>query len=265
MKIISCFGIYTITIVSLLLCACDDDEIQPNETGELTLKFDNRAGNSDLQLNTGYINSSGETFSITTLNYYISNIRLGTASGQDYEVPQDSSYFLVSENDPGSQLVKLRNIPAGDYNQITFIIGVDSLRSTMDVSRRQGVLDPAQGHDGMYWTWNSGYIFFKMEGTSPVAPAEQHHKFYYHIGGFGGYSTPSLNNIREKTIDMGNARAEVRAARSPEVHLHVDVLQLFSNPETIRIAEHSLVMFSEYSKTISANYVNMFRYDHVHN
>ena len=74
------------------------------------------------------------------------------------------------EDHEESQEVVLKNIPAGDYNQITFTIGVDSLRSTMDVSKRPGVLDPAQGHDGMYWTWNSGYIFFKMEGISPAAP-----------------------------------------------------------------------------------------------
>ena len=169
------------------------------------------------------------------------------------------------EEDDESQEVVLKDIPADDYNKILFTIGVDSLRSTMDITKRQGVLDPAKGKDDMYWTLNLGYIFLKMEGISPVAPADQDHKFYYHIGGYGGYNTPSLNNIREATIDMGNAVAQVRTNKAPEVHLHVDVLEFFKNPSTITIAEHPSVMNSDYSQTVSANYVNMFKYNHAHN
>lgn len=248
-----------------MLSACDDDEGTPLGEGQLLIEFDNRVGEEDLALNTDYTNAQGETFRLTKLNYYISNIILKTDGGVEFVVPQDSSYFLILEDDELSQQLRLKNIPSGNYNHISFTIGVDSLRSTMNITKRQGVLDPAQGHDGMYWTWNSGYIFFKMEGTSPQVSADQDHKFYYHIGGYGGYDTPGINNIQEKTIDMGNAVAQVRPEKAPEVHLHVDVLELFSNPTTISLAEHSLVMFSEYSKTVSANYVNMFKYDHVHN
>lgn len=245
--------------------ACDsDDDISPAETGSIRIEFDARAGEEDLELNKNYVNASGETFSVTKLNYYISNIRLKTNSGNEYVVPQDSSYFLIMEEHDESQTIVINNVPAGDYNEITFIVGVDSLRSTMDISRRTGVLDPAQGHDGMYWVWNSGYIFFKMEGISPSAPGPEN-KFYYHIGGFGGYDAPTINNIREVTVGMGNMRAEVRAAKSPKVHLHADVLEFFKNPAIIQIAEHPTVMLSDYSTTVSGNYVNMFRFDHVHN
>ena len=256
--------LYIFLWISLLSIGCDD-EPQIQGEGQLTIEFDNRVGDDDLVLGTVYINSSNETFTLSKLNYYISNIKLRTNDDREFVVPQDSSYFLVMEDDEESQEVVIKNIPAGDYNQITFTIGVDSVRSKMDITERQGVLDPAQGHDGMYWTWNSGYIFFKMEGTSPAAPADADHKFYYHIGGYGGYDTPGLNNIREATIALGNSVAQVRPNKAPEVHLHVDVQEMFQNPETISIGQHPLVMFAEYSKTVSANYVNMFKYDHVHN
>ncbi|HET6540185.1 MAG TPA: hypothetical protein VFG46_06855 [Chryseolinea sp.] len=64
---------------------------------------------------------------------------------------------------------------------------------------------------------------------------------------------------------MGNAVAQVRTNKAPEVHLHVDVLEFFKNPSTISIAAHPAVMNDDYSKTVSGNYVNMFKYDHVHN
>ena len=252
-------------LILFLFAGCDDSESPQGGTGKLVIEFDNRAGDDDLVLNQDYVNSSDETFSVSKLNYYISNIILTRKDGGQFIVPQDSSYFLISEEDEHSQRFALHNVPAGDYNKISFIIGVDSLRSTMDVSKRQGVLDPAQGHDGMYWTWNSGYIFFKMEGTSPSAPADQDHKFYYHVGGYGGYDTPGLNNVREKTIDMGSAIAQVRMDKAPEIHFHVDLFEFFKHPEAISIAEHPAVMFSDYSRTVSANYLNMFKYDHVHN
>lgn len=256
--------LYLLIFFTMAMVACDDDP-SPEGSGQLTIEFDNRAGNENLELLKDYVNDKGETFQVTKLNYYISNIRLETADGKVFIVPQDSSYFLIMEEHEASQYIHLKNIPSGNYNQVTFTIGVDSLRSTMDVSKRQGVLDPAQGHDGMYWTWNSGYIFFKMEGTSPAAPLEQDNKFYYHIGGYGGYETPAINNIRERKLDMGTAVAQVRPEKIPQIHVHVDVLEFFRNPVGISIADHSLVMFSEYSTTVSANYVNMFKYHHVHN
>lgn len=256
---------FAISLLLIITAGCNDDEPAPGEKGTLTLEFDTRAGDEDFLLGKNYINASNETFNINKLNYYISNIRLTTMDNKVFTVPQDSSYFMIREEDKNTQRVVLKNIPTGDYNSIAFLIGVDSLRSTMDLSKRPGVLDPAQGHDGMYWAWNSGYIFFKMEGVSPAAPAEQENKFIYHIGGFGGYSSPTINNIREKVIDMGNARAEVRTTKSPEVHLHVDVLEFFKTPVNVSIAENPTVMFSTYSATISTNYVSMFKYDHVHN
>ena len=71
------FFLYGITCVLLLMSSCDDDEsLTHGETGQLKIEFDNRAGEEDLELNTDYINSNGETFRVSKLNYYISNIIL---------------------------------------------------------------------------------------------------------------------------------------------------------------------------------------------
>ena len=265
MKFTNILVLYIILFLSSVLTGCEDNDMHSNEKGMLRIEFDSRFGNDDLELDTDYTNSSGEAFRISRLNYYISNLRLHTISGSEFVVPQDSSYFLIMEDKPDSHHIIINGIPAGDYNAVTFTIGVDSLRSTLDISRRTGVLDPARGHDGMYWTWNSGYIFFKMEGTSPSAPLDQENRFYYHIGGYGGYDALTLNNIRETTISMGSARVEVRAHKSPKLHLYVDVEEFFKGPNPFKIGDHSLVMFSEFSLKVSENYVNMFKYDHIHN
>ncbi len=46
-----------------------------------------------------------------------------------------------------------------------------------------GDLDPV---NGMFWSWQSGYINFKIEGVSPSCNTRKN-KFQFHIG---GYQTP---------------------------------------------------------------------------
>ncbi|MEC5144767.1 MbnP family protein [Chitinophaga sp. 212800010-3] len=256
----------------VFFASCKKDDVKPSEnTGvkaTLSVQFDNIAGDKNLQLNTGaYVNAAGESFKVSLLQYYISNIKVRNASGEEFAVPQDSSYFLVSEASASSQFVKVK-VPEGDYRTLTFTLGVDSLRSTMDISRRTGVLDPSGGMEGMYWTWNSGYIFFKMEGISDAAPADPsgQHKFRYHIGGFGGYNAVTFNNIKTITIDLNaGGIAKVRQGREANIHLMVDILKMFNGSKNISIAANPTVMFSEFSTIVANNYTQMFHHDHTEN
>jgi hypothetical protein len=183
-------------------------------------------------------------------------------------VPQDSSYFLIKESEPDTRFARVK-VPEGNYTSVSFLLGVDSLRSTMDISKRTGVLDPSGGmDDGMYWGWNSGYIFLKMEGTSPQAPLDPTgvRKYRYHIGGFGGYSAPTINNIKKITIDL-NSRgiAQVRTNRSANVHLMVDISKVLSGTTNVSLANNPQVMFSDYSVNVANNYASMFVHDHTEN
>lgn len=260
-------------VLSLVLfaSACKKEKVAP--TGEslapLSVEFDNIVGATNLLLNTyEYTNAAGETFKVNLLQYYVSNFKFYKADGTEYIVPQDSSYFLIKESDGETRFAKM-NVPEGDYTKLVFTLGVDSLRSTMDIDRRTGVLDPSGGmDDGMYWGWNSGYIFFKFEGTADAAPIDGsgQNKFRYHIGGFGGYSAPSINNIREIAIDLTTSgEAHVRKDRNSNIHLMVDIGKVFSGINTISIATNPTVMFGDLSAKIADNYVEMFTHDHTEN
>lgn len=273
MKAFNYLILSVLTVLSFGSCSKNDGpEPDQNLTGNLQLKFDHIVGSKKLQLNTGeYINAAGEQFTIDQLKYYVSNVKLHTANGGEYVVPQDESYFLVDASVSESQFVDIE-VPEGDYTRLTFIIGVDSLRSTMPVEARTGVLDPAGDHHsgGMYWSWNSGYIFFKMEGRSPAIdlagdPTGQH-RYRYHIGGFGGYDAPTINNIKTVSIDLSRAgTANVRNGLSSNVHLFVDLSKVFSGSTTVSLVEHPTVMFGDYSQFIANNYQAMFVHDHTHN
>ena len=176
---------FSILSIVILFASCKKDEVfqyNSNLKGSLTVEFDNIAGAADLQLNTGlYTNASGETFKVTKLKYYVSNFVLTTSDNTIVKVPQDSCYFLIDESNAASHKPAL-TVPEGEYKTLTFMVGVDSIRSTQDISQRIGVLDPTTAGGDMYWGWNSGYIFLKLEGSLSSSAKN----FMYHIGGFGG-------------------------------------------------------------------------------
>lgn len=265
-------------ILALSTAACVGEDPGPDlgKTGEFSIEFDNIVGEETFGLAPRtYTNAKGEEFSIKLLQYFISNIKLYTESGEEYIVPQEESYFLVQGSDRDTRFTKV-TVPEGDYSRVSFVLGVDSVRNTMPVDQRPGVLsfDPAHGHEGggMYWGWNSGYIFFKFEGTCDLISDDQqgdptgNKQFKYHIGGFGGYSAPTLNNIKEITVELNRAGiAQVREGLRSNVHLFVDVMKVFDGQHSFSIPQHPNVMFSDYSVNIANNFKEMFSHDHTEN
>lgn len=261
--------------VMVLLCvgtvclfSCKRKIIEPANSalqGKIVLKFDNIVGTQTLIRGETYINPlTGESFQVTSLRYFVSNIKLHKADGSEYVVPQDDSYFLIDEEKSNSKRIVI-NVPENDYVSVTFIIGVDSLRNTMPLDKRKGALDISGEAQGMYWTWNSGYIFFFFEGISPQLN-HQDEEFRYHIGFYGGYSTPTLNNIRSTTLDFGRDVAKVRKDKTPEVHIMLDLLRVFNGSTfVLKIAENQEIMFSPISAKIADNVKEAFFYDHIHN
>ncbi|MHA8051285.1 MbnP family protein [Aquirufa sp. ROCK-SH2] len=246
--------------------ACQKDDLDTfgvNDKNQIILDLDHRVGAQTLVLNdTKYTNASKEDFTVSTFNYFISNIILKNESGENFI---SNDYFLIKESETNSQQPILTNVPAGNYSEISFIIGVDSLKSTSAVDQRTGVLDPAAyGNDNMYWSWNSGYIFLKLEGISSKAPLNSAglNKFQYHIGGFGGRSSVTTNNLRKITLKLPQ-QITVRKNISPSIHFIVDIQKIFGTSNLI--STEPVIMNPSNGKKIADNYQSMFSIDHVHN
>lgn len=254
-------------VAVVLGCKKDEvDAIGANDKNNITLEFDNRVGTQALALGTTtYKNSAGEDFTVTTFNYFISNVALKKSDGTVVKFPDQ--YFLVRQADSKTLLPVLKDVPAADYTQLSFVVGVDSTKSISDVSQRTGVLDPTSyGDDNMYWSWNSGYIFAKLEGTSPVVPKNSAgiNKYELHIGGFGGRTAVTPNNLRTVTLTMDEA-ATVRKSIAPTIHLVADFSKIFNAVSTIKLAETNSVHSPAAGTPIANNYQKMFTVDHVHN
>lgn len=111
------------------------------------------------------------TLKVNQLKYYVSSIVL-LSDGKRSFVERDS-YHLVDHEDEETTMIIL-NLPVDvGYDKIQFNIGVDSATNMTGV--HGGDLDPTKG---MYWTWQSGYINFKLEAEI------DNEEVSYHIGGF---------------------------------------------------------------------------------
>ena len=217
----------------------------PSAGGKLSIVFDHYVDDKILLLDTvQYKNELGQPFTVTKLRYYIGNIHLKKTGGPDVIV---DDYYLIDEEEPLSKKIILNNIPSGEYTGIDFIIGVDSIHNCSGA--QSGALDPV---NAMFWAWNTGYIFLKLEGLSNASKSSGH-MLEYHIG---GYKAPA-NCIRRVHIDIaGNVK--LNKAHDIKIALKVDIAKLFGANNRIDFTKLSSVTDFHNATIIADNYSQMF-------
>lgn len=203
-------------ILSLITAFCFiSSPANSQQSYNVQIHFHHFVGEQSLQLDSIYQNKLNESFSVRKFRYYISNIRFyDTLKNLNYLAK--NKYFLVDENNPESKIIAL-NIPAGSYQKISFLIGVDSIRNVSGA--QTGALDPL---NDMFWTWRSGYVMAKLEGTSPVSTLPRR-MFEYHIGGFSG-----ANNVLRSTDLHLSLGIGIKGNKSTVINISVDLNAWFS-------------------------------------
>ncbi len=217
---------------------------KPSPKTQVHIQFTNYVGNTILQLDSTYKNDLGQIFKVANFKYYISNICFKNASGKNYVI-QD--YFLVNELEEETKQITLNNVPEGSYTSIEFMIGVDSLHNCSGL--QSGALDPV---NGMFWAWNTGYVFLKLDGQAPASKSTGH-IFEYHIG---GYKQPA-NSIRKITLNFKNNKV-VSASNPLTLSIKADVLEILKTPTTIDFTKLSGVTDTRNASIIANNYADMF-------
>ncbi|MBC9930357.1 MbnP family protein [Chitinophaga qingshengii] len=230
-------------------CAKKDkaqDPPPPAYYTRLGLEFSHEMNGSPLVRNTQpYTNPAGETFLVTKFRYYLSNFALVDDAGKN--IPLASAYFLIDDAVDSTKRILLDSVPAGTFTAIRFLIGVDSARNNSGV--QSGALDPV---NGMFWTWNSGYIMAKLEGTSDAIdlPAKG---FEWHVGGFKG----PYNVLKTVQLPV-NFRVIPFTAALPNFKVVANVGKWFA-PNAASFAQTPVIMGpGEAALNIANNYQQMF-------
>ena len=230
-----------------LLAGCQRNVKEPESNAQLHLTIAHQAAGAPLQTATNYTNGLGETFTVNTFKYYLSNLALLHSNGAT-QIPD--AYFLVDHEKDSTKNIRV-NIPAGTYTGLRMLLGVDSTRNVSGA--QTGALDPTLD---MFWTWNTGYIMAKLEGSSPLSSAPNN-RIQYHIGGFAG----PYSSLRTVTI---NFPAPVRVERTLQVSLIAEIIRWFDAAHPLPIAQTAVSMTpGPLAAQYADNYSKMFRLNSV--
>jgi hypothetical protein len=214
-----------------------------HQTGKLTFQINHHFDGEPIVYNTkNYVISSGDAINIERFRYYISNITLVEPTGQSYNL---KNYHLVNPKESKNTSFTVNNVKPGIYNRIKFLIGIDSIANTTGVGT--GDLDPA---NGMFWDWNTGYIFYQVEGRTPDNTA-----YALHLGG--------TSNVVEVAFELGSYKIKTT---EPKFNLKLNYAETFKNPYTYNFSTDPMQMHTPTSPAallIKANIANIFSLEDV--
>ncbi|MFT4062659.1 MAG: hypothetical protein QM642_09920 [Edaphocola sp.] len=251
-----CSTFILMSFLAVVGCKKNNEGVPSTATGSVNVSFENCAGDSTLQLSSSttdflYANAAGQAFNVSTYKYYISNIKL--LKGDEVVYAEPESYHLIDQSDKTSWQFTLGSVPAGEYDKINLLIGVDSTRNTSGA--QTGALDVLYG---MFWDWNSGYIMAKLEGSTSAVTSK---RISFHTGGYSGeYSVlQDVTLTLPSNLTIGDSTTSSLAIKS-------DVLKWFEGTNTIDFTEMSQVTAGGLKAfIISQNYASMLSVKSVSN
>jgi hypothetical protein len=126
---------------------------------------------------------------IDVAKFYVSGLKIIFQDANDQIAERE--HYLINFEEEGSTTIEIKELKGKSIEGIDLCIGTDSLVNVSGAF--DGHLDPIHG---MYWTWNSGYINIKLEGTFKNQP------FEYHIGGYAG----EYKTIRQKFLEFNDPK-----------------------------------------------------------
>ncbi|MCY4779772.1 hypothetical protein ORI89_08915 [Sphingobacterium sp. UT-1RO-CII-1] len=172
MKILNPYFFLGLFFISFISCSKDSDSPVANQ---LTLSFNNTfkdetiiLGDASSSLASVNTSAKGQEHRFSEVKYVISNIRLIKADGGEipYHINDlDKGATVINQAKPQTLDYVMTNIPAGEYKQIKFGLGVKQGLNTLDEVKFPGFYAEAGANDTkMMWEWGTGYRFTKIEG-----------------------------------------------------------------------------------------------------
>ncbi len=190
----------------------DDGTCMYDTISTVMLHAHAKLGTADFAFNTEVTNWEGRKMKFTTAQMYVSNFVFHKDGGMQMV---DDSYLLLKA---GTMMYEVGEIPNDHYHGFGFKVGVDSIANHADPASwpSEHALS-SNNPDHAFWSWNSGFIFIKVEGmvdTTANMDGTANAPFIYHIG----------TDMLAKDV-MFTKHEEVNADIT--YHINVDYLKLF--------------------------------------
>lgn len=153
----------------LMFTACDPEPKAPvavDNSNGITLKFVGQIGGSDISKVSSvnhFSKSEGERFKVSNWAMILSHVALIKNNGDTLQLGDGYQYVNYLDENKNSRTI--RNIPAGHYKGISFMLGLDP-GVNHDDPAKWPANHPLNGFTtGLHWGWSSGYIFHAFDGN----------------------------------------------------------------------------------------------------
>lgn len=228
------YFLFFLSAFALVSCSKSDEVPVANS---VNLTFNNTFKNTTIVLgnaasSTATVNTSaeGQVHHFSELKYVVSNIRLVKADGGEtpYHINDlDKGATVIDQSKPQTLNYFLSNIPAGEYKQIKFGLGVRLDLNALDEKRFPIFYAHAGANDTeMMWEWGTGYRFTKLEGFYDT----DHKEMSIHTGStieeVEGVNVQGVDAYREVTLDFPSHAVVGRTA--PRINIQADFDKLLS-------------------------------------
>lgn len=192
----------------------------------LKIKISPQLGNQALILEDSTYIIGEDSLTFSSLRFYISKLELYQDSKLVWSEPE--SYHLIDASDETSYTLALNAPNKLEFDALHYQLGIDSLTNVSGAMG--GDLDPTMG---MYWSWNTGYINFKLEGNSPSCPTRKN-AFQFHLGGY----LPPFESVQ--TVQLAVNQSEDRKASTQEaIEIKMDLAHFLEAVDLSR--EHTFM------------------------
>lgn len=184
-----------------MLASCGDD------TGDLNMNIKLQYDGEPMVMLQNYTYPSGETFYLTKVSMYMSDIAVGeqAVSAVEFVNLADSHADAAGAADGFS--MTFADVPAGEYANFNFGLGVNAANNAM--APGDFASDNPLSNAGEYWPAWESYVFYKIEGqldTDGDGTPDQ--GLSLHCGGNEVYSvltapkTITIDGSEDATIEL---------------------------------------------------------------
>jgi hypothetical protein len=173
------FGFLLLICFSVLMACKPEPPIDNTLTyGKVSFSFTHKVDGQPMVVDTfQYTNAAGNVYLVNEIQYFISDIVLLNAEGENISISQDNGIHYVDTDLSATQIWSIaQDIPAGNYTGIAFTFGINEVKNQSNM-----FVNPPESN--MFWPeyLGGGYHVMKLNGQW-LDPSSTPRMFNFHLG-----------------------------------------------------------------------------------
>jgi cytochrome c peroxidase len=182
-----------------------------------------------------YQTSAGETFSVTRVSYFVSDVELQRDDGSWLAFSNAVEWLDFNEN---RDSIRIEQVLPGEFRTVRFLIGLNPGMNHGNISKipPDSPLNPDVNN--LYWGWQSNYVFMALEGLWRNSSGELD-GWAYHLA----RDTNAVRIILAADMDITN---------ETKIQLDFDIASLLNAPRPLSFVKDGTSTHSRDGDPIAA-------------